>query len=106
MTGRVILRAQVPGDLEEIIDYLAARNPPAANRFAQAVHETIEDLARMPGMGSPKWFREKRLAGIRSWLVRGFPNHLILYRPVDVGIEVYAVVHGARRLGTILRGRV
>jgi plasmid stabilization system protein ParE len=106
MTGRVILRPQVPGDLEEIIDYLAARSPRAAVRFAQAVHETIGDLARMPGMGSPKRFRAKRLAGIRSWLVRGFPNHLILYRPVDVGIEVFAVVHGARRLGRILGTRV
>ena len=105
MTPRVILRPQVPGDLEAIIDYLADRNPAAATRFAESVHATLEDLSRMPGKGSPKRFRGKRLAGIRSWFVAGFPNYLILYRPVDTGIEVLAVLHGARQLAGILRDR-
>jgi plasmid stabilization system protein ParE len=71
-----------------------------------AVFAAFDDLAVMPGKGSPKQFRSARLAGVRSWFVPGFRNHLILYRPVTDGIEVLMVTHGSRRIRSLLLQRV
>lgn len=105
MKPRIILRSKVPQDLAEIIDYLAERNPAVANRFADAARSTLEDLAQMPGMGSRKEFRLRKLRDVRSWSVTGFRNHLILYRPISDGIEVLGILHGAREIGRILKER-
>src|SRR4051812_19810233 len=105
MNGLVRLREAVPDDLEEIIDYLAAHSTEAADRFILAVHSTLEDLSIMPGKGSLKHFRAKRLRELRSWGVSGFENYLILYCAVDGGIDVWAVLHGARNLAKILKQR-
>ena len=43
-----------------------------------------------------------RLTGLRVWRIQGFPNHLIFYRPVDDGIEVIRVLHGARDIDRVL----
>ena len=96
----------MPDDLHEIIQHLATHSPAAADRFAESSITTIDELAKTPGIGSPKHFRSRVLAGIRSWPVAGFPNHLILYQPIENGIEVLAVIHGARRLSRISKGRI
>jgi toxin ParE1/3/4 len=103
--ARVILRKAVPNDLLEIVDYLAERNPDAADRFLIEVRTTLETLATRPGVGSPKAFRGKELAGIRSWHVNGFRDFLIVYKPVDGGIEVWGVMYGSRNIGAHLRKR-
>jgi toxin ParE1/3/4 len=102
---RVILRKAVPDDLLEILNYLDERSAGAADRFRVAVRATMEELARHPGMGSPKAFRAAALAGIRSWHVKGFRDILILYKPLDNGIEVWGVMHGSRDIGRMLRKR-
>ena len=38
--------------------------------------------------------------------VRGFPNHLIYYVPVPDGIDVLAIMHGARDVQRHLLKRV
>lgn len=106
MSGRVILRPEVPGDLHDIVKYLDRHSVTAGDRFMAAVFPAFDVVAAMPGMGSPKHFRNKRLARIRSWAVPGFPNHLILYRELPGAIEVFAVTHGSRRLPLLLGKRV
>jgi plasmid stabilization system protein ParE len=106
MTGRVILRPEVPDDLRSIVDYLDPFSIPTSDRFLESVFAAFDDLAAMPGKGSPKHFRSSRLQGVRSWAVPGFRNHLILYREKTGGIEVLAVTHGSRRLRALLLGRV
>jgi len=103
--SRVVLHRFVPDDLLEIIDYLAERSPAAADRFTDAVPRTLDDVARFPGAGSLREFEDPRLAGIRSWRVRGFKKYLIYYRPIAGGIQVLAVLHGARDLPEALDGR-
>jgi plasmid stabilization system protein ParE len=105
MNPRVILRPQVPDDLESILRYLAERSPAAADRFADAIQLTLEELARMPRVGSPKHFATPALANVRSWSVRGFRKYLILYKPIPDGILVLAVTHGARDLPNFLADR-
>jgi toxin ParE1/3/4 len=60
----------------------------------------------MPGLGSLKFFRSRRLKGVRSWSVRGFRKILVLYRPIVDGIEVLGVVHGARDIKSLLMRRL
>jgi len=66
----------------------------------------MEDLAAMPGKGSPKQFRSSLLEGVRSWQVPGFRKFLILYRPISDGIEVLAVTHGSRKLRALHLSRL
>jgi plasmid stabilization system protein ParE len=106
MIPRVVLRRDVPADLESILDYLGSHNSAAADRFANVLAATLDDLAAMPGKGSLKSFRSKDFTGVRSWSVAGFRNYLILYRPIDEGIEVLAIVHGSRNLAKLLKDRV
>lgn len=39
---------------------------------------------------------------MRSWVVSGFENYLIFYRPLPEGIEVVRFVHGARDTPSLL----
>ena len=105
MSGRVVLRPEVPDDLRSIVDYLDQFSVPTSDRFLNSVFAAFDDLAAMPGKGSPKQFRSSRLRGVRSWGVPGFRNHLILYREKPGGIEILAVTHGSRRIRALLLGR-
>jgi toxin ParE1/3/4 len=102
---RVILRRAVPDDLSAILDYLGERSPAAADRFVEAVPRALDKLAQFPGAGSLRTFRDARLRGVRTWHVPGFRKYLIIYRPIEGGIEVLAVLHGARNLRARLRER-
>ncbi len=71
-------------------------NIEAAYRFLRAAEEAFRDLERMPFMGSPREFQDSTLTGIRMWRVKGFPKHLLFYRPIKDGVEIIRVLHSAR----------
>jgi toxin ParE1/3/4 len=98
---RIFLHDQAKADLEEIADYIARDNFMAAQLIFPAVWEATVQLARMPGMGRAREFENQELAGVRSWVIRGYENYLIFYRPVPGGISVLRIVHGARDLEQI-----
>jgi toxin ParE1/3/4 len=104
-TPRVILRPRVPEDLAAIIQYLGERSVQAAIRFASAVPATLEDVVRFPGAGSLRRLDHPQLQNVRTWRIRGFKRYLIFYRPIELGIEVLAIIHGARDAGAVLRSR-
>jgi plasmid stabilization system protein ParE len=106
MSRRVILRRDVPDDLHNIVRYLELHSIDAADRFVEALFPALEELAQMPGKGSPKHFNSPKLEGIRSWSVPRFRQFLILYRSITDGIEVLAITHGSRDLRTFLLSRV
>ena len=58
-------------------------------------------LAAMPGMGRQRGFRNPHAQNVRSFPLKGFPNHLVYYRAVEGGIEVLRVLHGARDIDAI-----
>ena len=105
MNPRVLFRRDVPDDLHSLVAYIDQFNPSAAERFLSALFPALDELAEMPGKGSPKYFRDKRLEGIRSWSISGFRNFLILYRPMPDGIDVVAIVHGARDIRALFLRR-
>ena len=101
MTPRVILRPSVVEDMEAQANYLLRHSPASADRFLENCMTDFHRLAAMPGMGAKREFRNPKAQGIRSWPMSGFPNHLIFYRPIDGGIEVLRVIHGARDIDAI-----
>jgi toxin ParE1/3/4 len=101
---RLILRPEFARDFASIIDYFAEQSPQAAARFADAVPKALEDVLRFPGAGSLRNVDED-LGDVRSWRVRGFKKYLILYKQTDEGAVVLGLMHGARDISSILRGR-
>ena len=107
MSVAVHYHRNVHDDIEGIAEYIANDSMDAAVRFTPAVDATIRMLSEWPGMGGLKQFDDARLAGIRSCSVKGFPNHLILYRrDPDGAIRILTVTHGARNLAGILLRRL
>jgi toxin ParE1/3/4 len=53
-------------------------------------------------MGSARRFRREALKGLRLWRVPHFASYLIIYRPINRGIEVLRVLHGARHIEQLL----
>jgi len=106
MPYQIVLRQHVPGDIAEILEYLASKSRDAARNFAANLDPSLLVLAEFPGAGGLKHFRGKALSGIRSWSVSGFPNHLIYYRILQGVVEILAISQGARGMARVLRSRV
>lgn len=77
-------------DLREIWTYVAADSVSAADRLVDAIIEKCGLLATQPEMGQRRPELEPRL---RAFSVG---NYVVFYRPVEDGIEVARVLHGAR----------
>ncbi len=93
--ARVERTEQAEQDLEEILDSLDDHSPAAADRFARTFKEKTESLAQMPRMGRS---REELAPGLRSF---NAGKYLILYRPIEDGIQVIRVAHGSRDLPSL-----
>ncbi len=94
--NKVTKRTQAERDIEESFVYIGEENLDAGVRFLVAAEESIDFVAKLPLIGSPREFRSSRLRNIRVWPVKGFEYYLIFYRPTDDGIEVLRVLHGKR----------
>lgn len=88
--------------LIETAEYIARDNSAAADRFLRAAEAAFAQLEALPGIGRPFQSDDPRLKELRIWHVKGFPKHLIFYRPLPNGIEVIHVLHGARDIGAAL----
>jgi plasmid stabilization system protein ParE len=94
MSYRISPRADA--DLDEIWTYIAQDDPRAADRTEQALHEAMEQLARMPGLGHHRADAGDRY---RFWRVA---SYLIAYRVEDDVVHVVRVLHGARDIRRFL----
>lgn len=79
-------------DLDEIWFYIAQDNINAADRFLRAIVSRFPKLAAMPQIGRA---REELSPRLRSFPVG---HYVIFYRPMDNGVEIARVLHGARDL--------
>jgi toxin ParE1/3/4 len=77
-------------DLDDIWSYIALDNTEAADRFLVAILSRFPKLAAMPQMGRS---REELSANLRSFSVG---QYVIFYRPIENGVEITRVLHGAR----------
>ena len=80
-------------DLEQVFDYIRARNPGAARRVAETVYDRVEALGAVPYQG-----RRGRAAGTRELPVPPLP-FIVVSRVLEQAdaIEIVNVIHGARR---------
>ncbi len=70
-----------------------------AERFLQALLNTLRLLAAQPGLGRQREFRHPALRGMRSFrLASPFEVHLIFYRHRASELFVERLMHGARDL--------
>ena len=97
--ARVVRSSLARKSLNEIGRYIASESGSrsVALRFLDSIEEKCRIYATQPLMG-----------GARPDLgrnVRCFPigNHVVLYRPLDEGIELLLVVHGARDIPALYR---
>ncbi len=90
--SRYILSPQAKLDIREIRKYIAQNNQSAARRLVESIRQKCRVIAEFPNMG-------RSYANLAPSL-RGVPigSYLILYRPIENGIEVARVVSGYRNL--------
>ena len=103
MTGEYRILPRALEDLDDHMVYLATvAGAATAWRFEDAADRTFARLARMPGLGERHDSSRPQLAELRIGRVEGFDNHLAFYRPIEGGIEVVRVLHGARDIDRAL----
>ncbi|MDJ0799609.1 MAG: type II toxin-antitoxin system RelE/ParE family toxin [Calothrix sp. MO_167.B12] len=93
--GIYFVSTQTTQDLQEIHDYLFAKNPDTANKFLDVIAQKFERLANFPNMGRR---RDELSPSLRSFPV---DDYLIFYRQIEDGIEILRVVSGYRDLDAL-----
>jgi toxin ParE1/3/4 len=102
VVSRWIVRQRADRDIDEQLVYLARRSHSLAARFLESLEQTFVILTESPDRGFC-WDDDSRSErSIRVCSVRGFPNVLVFYRPIENGVEIIRVLHGARDISTIL----
>lgn len=87
---RILRTPESRRDYVEIWSYISVRDLAAAERLVRRFDATLEVIASAPNMGRKV---EELAANLRSFPVG---SYLIFYRPLDDGMELIRVLHGAR----------
>lgn len=95
---RIARRAE--RDIAKITDYLDEHAVAGtAERFVDELTLRQAAYARQPMMGD---LREDLDEGLRSFLV--LRNYVVIYQPIDDGIEILRIFHAARNHSRYLKG--
>jgi toxin ParE1/3/4 len=73
-----------------------------ARRFLAEAEATFGRLASLPGLGTRYEPDHPRISDLRYFPVSRFKNYLVFYRPIENGVEIVRVLHGARDIPSIL----
>ncbi len=92
---RVTRRPLAEADIFEIWDYIADDSLAAADRWVDRLDEQFRLLAAQPMMGRA---RDELAPGVRSF---PFGRYVVFYVPLDGGIDVVRVLHGARDIDAV-----
>lgn len=92
---RVTRRPLAEADILEIWNTIADDSLAAADRWVGRLDEQFRMLAAQPMMGRA---REELAPGVRN-----FPSgrYVVFYMPMDDGIDVVRVLHGARDIDAV-----
>lgn len=93
MTRRVSRSREADEDLTAIWVYVAADNPPAADRIIYALLDAERRLAVFPESGRA---RDDLQSGMRAWVVG---SYVVFYRVTPDAVEILRILHGARDIG-------
>ena len=92
---KVTRRPLAEADILEIWDYIADDSLTAADRWVDHLDEQFRVLATQPSMGRA---RDELAPDVRSF---PFGRYVIFYMPLDDGIDVVRVLHGARDVDAV-----
>jgi len=92
---RMTRRPLAEADILEIWDYIADDSVAAADRWLDELDAKFNLLATQPMMGR---VRDELEPGMRSF---PFGRYVIFYMPIDEGIDVVRVLHGARDIDAV-----
>ncbi|MGH7744548.1 MAG: type II toxin-antitoxin system RelE/ParE family toxin [Steroidobacteraceae bacterium] len=90
--NRIVFTDLAEDDLIDIWVHIAPENESAADRLVDEIHEVTYKLVRFPLMGRAA---DELHPGARAFVHAGY---LIVYQPMEYGIAVLRVAHGAREL--------
>jgi len=90
--NQIVFTTLADADIDEIWLRIARDNETAADRLIDKLNDVMRRLVTFPGMGH---VADHLRPGARAF-VHG--NYLIVYRPMDYGIAVLRVAHGARNI--------
>ena len=98
MSQRYQLTPGAQGDVDQIIEVIAASNVEAALRVHAALEHAFEHLAEMPAIGHAR--DDLTTRPVKFWSVY---SYLVVYDPASSPLTVIAVLHGARDVENILK---
>jgi plasmid stabilization system protein ParE len=94
-------------DILRQIEWYAEKGVPAIGlRFSDAVAESLKAVIAMPLSGAPKATTNPRLAGLRTWPVKGFDEFRIYCLVQPELLTVLRVLHDNRDTDALLRRQV
>ena len=79
---------EAANQLETTVKHIQQDNPAAARNVAQAVIDSIEQLASFPGLGRPG-----EVKGTRELVS---PPYVVVYRSTEEIVEILRIWHGAQ----------
>ena len=88
--NRIVFTELAEDDLIDIWVNIAPDNEVAADRIVEEIHDVTRKLVKFPLMGRAA---DELRPGARAFVHAGY---LIAYRPMEYGIAVLRVAHGAR----------
>lgn len=102
--ARYVVRPKADQDLDDqAFSYAIEGSPEVGHRFLVSAHESFSLLSTQPEMGWNPKLRLSSLRGLRLFRVTGFDKNLILYRPLETGVEILRVIHGSQNILRLLR---
>lgn len=99
---RAVIRPAAVKDICEHHARIALEQPFAAEKFVDAIDETMDALCTHPELGRECGFRSPALAGTRRTLVRGFRMFILFHRTVGDDLVLERVLHAARDVPGLL----
>jgi toxin ParE1/3/4 len=101
VTGRVVRSPQALLDVAGIAEYISRQSGTSeyARQLVEELDESFERYARQPLMGE---LREDLGPDVRTFAFR--KNYIVLYRPLEDGIDVLRVFHTARDYPRLFHG--
>jgi toxin ParE1/3/4 len=82
-------------DLVEVCNYIATKNPKAANQLFDTIRQKCRQIAQFPNMGKSY---DRLSKNLRGFIV---DDYIIFYYPSQDGIDIVRVVSGYRDLESL-----
>ena len=104
MKRAFVIWPRVEEDLTEHFAFIARDKVAPAQRLLEVARESFELLGERPWIGLPWNFKRPQLHGVHFYSMPSpYRSYVVFYRVKREGIEILAVLHGARDMEAALR---